>query len=207
MHEGTTTDMSNPKDSQHSGDDFNQYGDYSGAGGSTEGKGAANADGGYDSGGYNFSADQSQPAENQPAAYQSADNAYYAGGYEAPQFGGFEAQQESKNPVAPWALGIGILSLVGSLIFLGSLLGVIGIILAIVSLVVGKKRRPENRRTVMSVVGLVTSILSVIVGVVILMIGVSFLNESGVLDCVEQHGDDEAAIEQCITDSIEQSDN
>ena len=187
MHEGTTTDMSTPKDSQHSGDDFNQYGDYSGAGGSTEGKGAANADGGYDSGGYNFSADQSQPAENQPAAYQSADNAYYAGGYEAPQFGGFEAHQESKNPVAPWALGIGILSLVGSFIFLGSLLGVIGIILAIVSLV--------------------TSILSVIVGVVILMIGVSFLNESGVLDCVEQHGDDEAAIEQCITDSIEQSDN
>ena len=132
------------------------------------------------------------------------DDAYYAGGYSAPQYGGFETQQESKNPVAPWALGVGILSLLGSIVVFGSLLGIIGVILAIVALVVGRKHRPENRRTVMSVVGLVTSM---IVGVVIMVAAYNIFDEIGVIDCIDQHGDDEDAIEQCINTNVENYDS
>ena len=137
--------MSQPNNPHHPDDDYGQtnaqgggqYGDYASAGDTSHG-----------TGGYDFAVEHNQSVENQQPA-----NAYYAGGYEAPQYSGFEAQQETKNPVAPWALGIGILSLVGSLIVLGSFLGLIGFVVAIVSLVKGRKRQPENRRTVMSVVG------------------------------------------------------
>ena len=191
--------MSQPNNPHHPDDDYGQtnaqgggqYGDYAGAGDTSHG-----------TGGYDFAVEHNQSVENQQPA-----NAYYAGGYEAPQYSGFEAQQETKNPVAPWALGIGILSLVGSLIVLGSFLGLIGFVVAIVSLVKGRKRQPENRRTVMSVVGLVTSILAVLVGFIIMLVGFKLIEETGVIDCVEQHGNNEDAIEQCVNANFENFDN
>lgn len=175
-----------------------QYGEYA------EGKNSGFESGneGYGSGGYDFSVNQDQSVEN-----HTAHDAYYAGGYSAPQYGGFETQQESKNPVASWALGVGILSLLGSIVVFGSLLGIIGTILAIVALVVGRKRHPENRRTVMSVVGLVTSILSMIVGVIIMVAVYNIFDEVGIVDCIDQHGDDEDAIEQCINTNVENYDS
>lgn len=191
--------MSQPNNPHHPDDDYGQtnaqgggqYGDYASAGDTSHG-----------TGGYDFAVEHNQSVENQQPA-----NAYYAGGYEAPQYSGFEAQQETKNPVAPWALGIGILSLVGSLIALGSFLGLIGFVVAIVSLVKGRKRQPENRRTVMSVVGLVTSILAVLVGFIIMLVGFKLIEETGVIDCVEQHGNNEDAIEQCVNANFENFDN
>ncbi|WP_454979765.1 DUF4190 domain-containing protein [Corynebacterium propinquum] len=190
IHEGIAKGMSTPNNpdrfddnSQQSGDDTGQYSQYGQYG---------------QSDGYDFSVGGQETGQNQ------AGDAYYAGGYGAEQSGGFEALNESKNPVAPWALGIGILSLIGSIVLLGSLLGIIGIVLSIVSLVVGRKRRTENRRTVMSVVGLVTSILSIVVGIAIMIFGFRLLDDMGFIDCYEQHGDNEAALEQCVDDAMQE---
>lgn len=59
----------------------------------------------------------------------------------------------------------------------------------------------------MSVVGLVTSILSMIVGVIIMVAVYNIFDEVGIVDCIDQHGDDEDAIEQCINTNVENYDS
>ncbi|KAA8724991.1 hypothetical protein [Corynebacterium phocae] len=136
---------------------------------------------------------------DQGAAY--GNNAPVAGYGAGPV--GYENTQipAEKNKLAPWALGVGILALLSLLLVLPPfLLGPIGIILAIIALVKGKKLPKELSRTWMSVVGLVTSVLALLGAIGFIALGVSLFNSTGAQDCMGL--ETQVAVEQCLEEKL-----
>ena len=107
-------------------------------------------------------------------------NATAAGaGY--PAYAGVDSQPAKKNAVAIWAM-------------------VIGIIVSIIALVVGRKRPKELRRTWMSIVGLVTSILALAGTIAVMALGVKLFGDTGADKCLEMQ--DPAQQQACIEETL-----
>lgn len=154
--------------------------------------------------------------ETTPGAGASASNEYAGyGGYQEPAYGaaGYGAgpggstwaMEAEKNGVAPWALGIGILSLIVgvSMIFSGLafLPGIIGLIVSIVAIVKARKLQGPGRRMGMSVAGLILSILAIVASILFWLLAVFILNDSGVMECFSIT--DPAAQQTCINDALD----
>lgn len=106
---------------------------------------------------------------------------------------------DKKNPLALWALILGIIALfcVITLLLAGFAFipGVIGLIISIIALVKGKKYAPENRRTVLSVIGLVTSLIATVISV-----GLLGLTVYKTQDCAQIA--DPTAKQECILEKL-----
>lgn len=117
----------------------------------------------------------------------------------AQAFGSEGLITDKKNPLALWALILGIVSLGFVIVFIFAgvafVPGIIGLILSIIALVKGKKYAPENRRTVLSVIGLVTSIIATVISV-----GLLGFTAYKTQDCVQIA--DPTAKQECILEKL-----
>ncbi|MDO5671180.1 MAG: DUF4190 domain-containing protein [Corynebacterium sp.] len=143
------------------------------------------------------------------AASTSNDYAGY-GGYQEPAYGAAPggstwAVEEAKNGVAPWALGVGILALIGgiSVFFSGFafLIGLIGLIVSIVAIVKARKIQGPGRRMGMSVTGLILSILSIVASILFWIFAIFILTDSGMMECFNLS--DPNAQQTCINDALD----
>lgn len=146
-----------------------------------------------------------QAAPNGTGAAGTGAGAGYGAFDQVPYAASLDTAPVGKNPVAPWALGLGILALLSLVVIVPPfILGPIGIIVAIVALVKGGKRAPGSRRTAMSVIGLVLSILS-IAGAIAIITGLfAFIGQTGAEDCMNLPTTEE--IQNCVIERIENFD-
>lgn len=104
-----------------------------------------------------------------------------------------------KNPLAPWALGAGILTLVAvvSFFFTGFAFipGIVGIILSTIALVQGKKYAPQDSRKVLSIIGLVLSIIGTLISIVAIIMAMALFG-----DCLTYS--DPVQQQQCFQDKL-----
>lgn len=145
----------------------------------------------YPSGG----TDATRPGE--PAGSVPADDYSGYSGYSGAA-GSTWAVNEEKNGVSPWALGLGILAFVMGLSILATgfafLVGLIGLVVAVVALLRGRRINGPGRRTGMAVGGLVMSIIAIGLSIIFwVVLGVMIAN-TGMADCVD------------ITDPLERQD-
>lgn len=169
---GNYGDNQQPYGEQPSGDSYGD-GDYgSGSGLPSYGSGA-----------------QQGPAGSQPGGYQQG-----AGGYQEPnigsyeqyqgyQGGGFDDAPVKKSGLALAAFIIGIISLLATITGFSIVPGIVGIIVAIIALVVNRKKPKEARRTWMSVLGLIFSIIGVIATVLLFGIVLAIFGDPAVQAC------------------------
>ncbi len=135
-------------------------------------------------------------SNNSGPGYQAFDNIAYPHSHE-------EVNQPGKSGLALAAFIIGIVSLVSVLfLFPPLLLGPVGIIIAAIALSKGKKRAPENRRTWMSITGLVLAIISLAISIFMAVGIFVVLDESRIMECGDLS--DGAAVEECINTRIEE---
>jgi hypothetical protein len=135
--------------------------------------------------------------------------------YGGPQYGG-QPYGAGPGPGGPKRNGLGVAALVvGVLALLSSLTLIGGIVLGIAAIVLGvlgrgRAKRGEADNGGMALAGVVLGVVGLLLSLLFLAIGVAiFSSESGqdLADCLEQAGDDQAAIEDCqrrFVDSIEQ---
>ncbi|MGP5723274.1 DUF4190 domain-containing protein [Corynebacterium casei] len=132
---------------------------------------------------------QQGPAGSQPGGYQQG-----AGGYQEPnigsyeqyqgyQGGGFDDAPVKKSGLALAAFIIGIISLLATITGFSIVPGLVGIIVAIIALVVNRKKPKEARRTWMSVLGLIFSIIGVIATVLLFGIVLAIFGDPAVQAC------------------------
>lgn len=152
-----------------------------------------------DFGAYQYPSGTPGPAPGQNPAFGSTPG-YGAG----PVSGSTWAMAEKPNRLAPWALGLGILALLmGVSLFLTGfafIVGIIGVVVAVIAIVRGRSLSGPARRTGMSVTGLVLSVIAVILSVVFWVLMGVLLNETGISNCVSLT--DPAAQQQCIEDAV-----
>ncbi|SQG64826.1 hypothetical membrane protein [Corynebacterium renale] len=118
--------------------------------------------------------------------------------------GGWELANQARNKLSPWALGVGIFSLVSSTLLLligigpllGVLFGLIAIVLSIVALVKAKNFQGPGQRKGMAIGGLITGILGLVIGAVIIFGAFALFSEVGEA-CGDLTG---AEQEQCLAD-------
>ncbi|MGO3042893.1 MAG: hypothetical protein ACTIIK_00760, partial [Corynebacterium casei] len=124
-----------------------------------------------------------------PGGYQQG-----AGGYQEPNFGSYEQYQGyqgggfddapvKKSGLALAAFIIGIISLLATITGFSIVPGLVGIIVAIIALVVNRKKPKEARRTWMSVLGLIFSIIGVIATVLLFGIVLAIFGDPAVQAC------------------------
>lgn len=154
----------------------------------------------YPSGGDNAAA---QPGAGY-GGYPEPAPAYGAAGYGAGPGGSTWAVEEEKNRVAPWALGVGIVALIGglSLLFSGFafLIGLIGLILAIVAIVRARRIQGPGRRMGMSVAGLILSVIAIALSVLFWVFVGFIISETGMMECFEIS--DPAQQQTCLENSF-----
>lgn len=161
-----------------------------------------------------------QPYGNQPPGgqYPPQQGSQYPpqGGQYPPQGGGYQGgyqeQPKKGKGLAIAALVLGVLALLSSLTIVGGIvLGLIGLVLGFIAS--GKAKRGQADGRGMAIFGIVLSVLGIIISVLLVAGALSFLNsETGqnLRDCLEQAGNDQAAIEQCnetVQDSVENNTN
>lgn len=196
----------NPYDTP--GDNTNQYGNASNP---AEPFGTENT-GSIDSG-YGVDNSVNYGTEN-TADYGAGSQDYTSGvagyGAGASGYGGFEnsPMAEGKNSLAPWALGVGIVSILCAIsVFLtgfAAIPGLIGLILGIVALGSAKKyQHKENKRKGMAITGLVLSILSIIATVVFWIFVTFVFKEAGLQECMTVS--DPAAQQECVNQKMEEA--
>ena len=106
------------------------------------------------------------------------------------------------------ALVLGIFALLSSFIVVGGLLGVVAIILGIVGR--GRVKRGEANNGGMALAGIILGVLSLLVSAAILIGGVALFDKAGggdLVRCLEDAGQDQAAIDQCGRDVEERLNN
>ncbi|MDQ1635604.1 MAG: hypothetical protein QOJ32_2413 [Frankiaceae bacterium] len=81
-----------------------------------------------------------------------------------------------RNGLGTAALVLGILGLLGSVLFFGGLLGLIAIVLGFIAL--GRVRRGEATNRGASIAGIVLGVLSLIIPIILLIVGVSFYSSN-----------------------------
>lgn len=133
----------------------------------------------------------------------------YGAGYGGAGYGGGPggstwAMEEEKNRVAPWALGVGIVALIGgvSILFSGFafILGLIGLIIAIVAIVRARRIPGPGRRMGMSVAGLILSLIAIVISILFWVFAGFIINETGMMECFEIS--DPAQQQTCIENSF-----
>ena len=129
-------------------------------------------------------------------------NAPYGGGPNDPQMNPYQQDNSGKKGLAIAALVLGILSLPAILTVVGGIvLGLIAIILGIVAARGASKGKNGGKG--LAITGAVLGALGLIVSVVIVVVGVSFLNSDtgqNLQDCLSDAGSDQAAADQCQRD-------
>lgn len=147
------------------------------------------------------------PGGNQPPGGYPQQGGQYPpqGGQYPPQGGyqgGYQEQPKKGKGLAVAALIVGVLALLSSVTIIGGiLLGLIGLVLGFVAS--GKAKRGQADGRGMAIFGIVLSVLGILVSILIVVGAVTFLNsESGqnLQDCIEQAGQDQAALDQCNRD-------
>ncbi|MCS4535228.1 hypothetical protein [Corynebacterium sp. HS2168-gen11] len=99
-----------------------------------------------------------------------------------------------------------IFSIVGTLASITLVLATVGVPVAIIGLVISvlgllktKNYAPEHARKTFAIIGIVTSLIAVVIGAVLAYVSYFVYTFSG--DCLTL--DDQAAIQQCITQKLE----
>lgn len=154
-------------------------------------------------------------AESQPARADHTDpvgDGYWKSGTgypDAPAATDFSsgADPAARNGFAPWALGLGIASVVMVVTFLVAPLavvpGIIGIVLGILALRRVRACRPEVARKGMSITGLVLSIIGTLLGIVfavgLFVLGSAIVDEVGpIVEECEASTNSEAELQRCL---------
>ncbi|MBS45236.1 MAG: DUF4190 domain-containing protein [Nocardioides sp.] len=119
------------------------------------------------------------------------------GGYGAPY--GQQQTQSGGKGMAITALVLGILAVLSFWTVLGGIVfGLIAIVLGIIGASRAKKGKAGGRG--MSIAGAITGLLGVVLSGVIIAIGVAVFDAAdftSLTSCLEQAGDDQAAIDEC----------
>jgi lysylphosphatidylglycerol synthetase-like protein (DUF2156 family) len=107
------------------------------------------------------------------------------------------------------ALVLGVLALVLCWTIIGGLLlGLVALVLGIIA--AGRAKRGAAGGRGMAITGAVLGVIGAVLAGVLVAIGASFLNSESVQDleqCLEQAGEDQAAIDQCRVDFEEDFQN
>lgn len=138
-----------------------------------------------------------------PGGYQPPGGGYPPpGGYPGQPPGGYGApaqQPRGGSGLAATALVLGILALLFSWTVVGGvLLGLPAVVLGLVAS--GRAKRGRARGRGLAIGGIITGILGVVGAIVVIALGVSFLNSDtgqNLRDCLEAAGGDQAAVDQC----------
>ena len=136
-----------------------------------------------------------QPFGQQPGQQQPGQQ--YGQPYQQQQYGSVQ-RGPARNGLGIAALVLGVLALLSSLFVVGGLLGLVAIVLGVLGR--GKAKRGEATNGGMAMAGIVLGVLSVIISAVVVAVGASFLNSetgSGLVSCLANAGQDQAAIEAC----------
>lgn len=167
-----------------------------------------------DYGAYRYPASSPEPAAGQTPSYGSYDSRdatphAYTGTTGYAGVDSTWAMAKDRNRVAPWALGLGILALImGVSIFLSGFAfipGAIGIIVAVVAIVRGRRLGAAGRRTAMSVTGLILAAVGVILSIVFWVVVSVLVSESGIGECMNITDPDAQRI--CVEDAINEMTN
>lgn len=153
------------------------------------------------------------PPDDQPAAGGAAgpppEQGQAWGSPPAQQYGqqyGPGAGGPKRNGLGIAALVVGILSLIGIFtIFGGILLGIIAIVLGVLGR--GRVNRGEADNGGMAVTGIVLGAISLVLSLVFVAVGVAFFNSVGgqsLIQCVEEAGQDQAALDACEREFAEE---
>lgn len=158
----------------------------------------------YGSGGYNGTDATSGIAPYpgtgaDPQAGTGYGDAAFAGGYEN------SPMNETKNGVAPWALGVGILSAVAGISIIFSVFafipGIIGLILGFIALSAAKKRQhKENKRKGMAITGLILSILGIVASVLFAVFTMWIMKDLNLEECANIQ--DPVKQQECVTENV-----
>jgi hypothetical protein len=151
-----------------------------------------------------------QPGAYQPGAYQPGaypPGAYptgvYQGGYPPPPmpYGDYyqAAPAAPKNGLGIAALVVAVIALLGSFSIIGGILGgVIAVILGVIGR--GRAKQGEANNGGVALAGIVLGVIAIIVSLVFIPIYVGLFKDmggGGYLECLQQAGQDSAAVEQC----------
>jgi len=151
-----------------------------------------------------------QPGAYQPGAYQPGaypPGAYptgvYQGGYPPPPmpYGDYyqAAPTAPKNGLGIAALVVAVIALLGSFSIIGGILGgVIAVILGVIGR--GRAKQGEANNGGVALAGIVLGVIAIIVSLVFIPIYVGLFKDmggGGYLECLQQAGQDSAAVEQC----------
>ena len=96
---------------------------------------------------------------------------------------------------------LGILSIIGIITVLGGVLfGLIGLILGLVGR--GRAKRGEADNGGVALGGVLTSLVGLVVSIILVVVGIIFFADdfTNLVDCLDEAGDDQAAIERCERD-------
>ncbi|GAB3941516.1 hypothetical protein [Corynebacterium tapiri] len=162
-----------------------------------------------------FGASNSEPAAANPvSSYPGAGTPAPQGepgyaGYTTPDYGTPQFTGDvpvRKNGLALAALILGLVGFVLMLLFIGligisPLLGLIGLILGIVALVKAKNYTEGYKRKGMAITGIVFSVLTLVASALLYALFGAVLSIPGIMDCMSLQ--DSAAIEQCVTNTME----
>ncbi len=148
---------------------------------------------------------QQQPGQQQPGYGQQPQGydqpAYGQPGYDQPGHGS-QGPRTMKNGLGIAALVLGILALLSTITIVGGLLfGLIAIILGIIGR--GRVKRGEADNGGMALAGIILGAISMVLSIVFIVAGVALFEQLGGTDlvsCLDDAGNDQAAIEQCNTD-------
>lgn len=148
---------------------------------------------------------EGQAAYPDAAPYGQQPYGQDAAAYPAPQYGEVYAAPagvESKNGFALWAMILGIIALVLTVIIVGIIVSwipaIAAIILGIIALVKSKNYAVGNARKGMAITGIVTGALSLI-GILTLAMFLSPIVSDAANDC---EGVPDSEMQQCIQDSV-----
>ncbi|WP_018295672.1 hypothetical protein [Corynebacterium lubricantis] len=161
---------------------------------------------------------------NSYGANSYGDNTYGAGypggnqaGYQAGYPGAYPGGVAEKNNMALWAMILGIIALLLvvtiALFPVGSVLGIVAVVLGILGIRRGNRMVGPEKRKGMAITGLVTGILAILASIAIVLMvvaGLTLFEGSGALDCIvhlEGDNPNQAAYEQCVTDAINSQTN
>jgi hypothetical protein len=139
------------------------------------------------------------PPPEQGQAWGPPPGQQYGQQYGAPYGGGPGAGGPKRNGLGIAALVVGILSLLGIFtIFGGILLGIVAIILGVLGR--GRVKRGEADNGGMAIAGIVMGAISLLVSLALIAAGVAIFNSVGgqsFIQCVEDAGQDQAALDAC----------
>lgn len=129
-----------------------------------------------------------------------SDQSYPPAGQGQPQGQASEPKRGSGMAVA--ALVLGLLALFGSItVVVGILFGLVAIILGFIAS--GRAKRGQGGGRGMAITGIVTGFLGVVLAIALVAVGVTFLNSDtgqNLQECVENAGNDQAALTDCQTE-------